>query len=228
MGCTAAKDEISKEEHCLLDGEDSLLYSLKNCKDIDSVHRKYSYQKKINKFQFKEIAARLNLAVHLNPTEKLNTFYDNFKVDQDHYSLKKLLILGLLISSGNTVDKARMLFEIEDKLSEKVLKKARIQKIVGKITWVSLEILPSFYEIEEQKYSEDGIDRYVKKISGNMQRINEILVKEFMGGDFEEISLLDFVNNFRVDETAKLLRPHFLRKFAIQCGREIEETRIIN
>ena len=225
MGCTASRNEISGVEHCLLSGEESLKYSTKNIKDIDNIHRKYSYTSKITISQFTEISTRLGLAIAVDPTDSIIKFYENFKIDGDCYNLNKLLVLGVLVSSGNPVDKARILFEIEDTYSAKVLRKESVQALINDILQICLEFLPSLYMVESDKCTEEKISEYVVKINQNYDTVRPLLLKEFMGSENEEISLLNFMNNFRVDETARLLRPYFIRRFVVQNSKEIEEIK---
>ncbi|OMJ75443.1 hypothetical protein SteCoe_25410 [Stentor coeruleus] len=224
MGCAATKDEINKEEHCIILGEESLSYTTKNCKDVDNIHRKYSFSGNVNNLQFSEISKRLYLAIYVSPSEKIRNFYNFFKTDEENYSLFSLLVLGLLVSSGNPIDKARILFEIEDKLSGKILSRESVQNLAKEMITISVDYLPSlFLTNEEYKVNEDSVKEYLSKIKQNKDKALGLMTKEFMGGEAKEIKLVDFLNNFRVDETAKLLRPHFIRKFVLQNMKTMEE-----
>ena len=119
MGCTSTKSEILAEEQAIQEGQLYLLYSYMHCKDVDHIYRKYSYSGRINTSQFIEISKKLNLAsVNMANDPKLQKFYDSFKTQED-YNLNQLLILGILTSQGSAIDKAKLLFEIQDKTSAK-------------------------------------------------------------------------------------------------------------
>ena len=133
MGCNQGRENNSIEEEIIKKCEFSLNYNLKNCKDVDTSHRKFSYKGRINANQFKDITTKLCLAVSLHPTRKIIEFYNNFKVNQEDYSLNQLLLLGILLSSGSSMNKARLLFEIEDKINTNILKKANVQALVVEI-----------------------------------------------------------------------------------------------
>ncbi|OMJ73090.1 hypothetical protein SteCoe_28291 [Stentor coeruleus] len=224
MGCTSTKDDINKEEHCIILGEESLSYSTKTCKEVDNLHRKYSFTNKINTLQFSEVTKRLYLSICTSPSDKLQTFYAFFKTDDENYSLFSLLVLGLLLSGGKPTEKARILFEIEDKLNSKTLLRENVQSLVREMIKISCEYLPYLFMTNEDfKVNEDNIKEYVNKIKPNIEKSVDLMTKDFMGGDGKDIKLGDFVNNFRVEETAKLLRPHFIRKYVLQSTKTIDE-----
>lgn len=224
MGCTATKDDMNKEEHCILLGEESLSYSTKTCREVDNSHRKYSFTGKINTLQFSEVTKRLYLSVYISPSDKLQTFYNFFKTDDDNYSLSSLLVLGLLLSSGKTTEKARILFEIEDKLNSKTLLRENVQKLAREMIKISCEYLPSLYMTNEVfKVDEENMKKYVNMIKQNIEKSVDLMTRDFMGGNGKDIKLGDFVNNFRIEETAKLLKPHFIRKYVLQNTKTVEE-----
>jgi hypothetical protein len=198
MGCTNNRDDLSIEEHSLIEGEESLLYTFKNCIEVDRIHRKYSFEQKINTFQFEDIGKTLGLGFVNKPSEKFKIFYSNFKINEENYSLTQLLILGMLLSSGNPINKAKILFEVEDFLGVGVLKRKNIKNLALSMIKISVEFLPLLcFGVSEYK-SLDGVsfaDKYLKFMSVDFDKASEAMVTDFIG-DAEEITLKDFIKNF--------------------------------
>ena len=223
MGCTVSKSEKSAEEEAIQLGEESLHYNQVYCIEVDRIHRKYSNSGKINPSQFLEISKKLNLAsANLSSDKKLQHFYDSFK-SEENYSLDQLLVLGVLASGGTALEKAKTFFEIEDKVNSKFIKRANVENLARNILKVSIIDLPLIYVIgEETKATENSIKEYSRRLTTKITAAVPILANLFMGTAANEISLNDFINSFRVEETGKLITSEAIRKFANQQSASIE------
>ena len=139
MGCYFSRGDLSIEENIIIQGEHTLGYYSKNCNEVSLLHKKYSFNSKINNIQFNEIASQLNLPVISSPTPKIIEFYKKFRVNDAFYSMNLLLMLGVLLSCGLPMDKAKMFFEIEDKTNLNVLKRSNVKALVKGIITISTE-----------------------------------------------------------------------------------------
>ena len=223
MGCTVSKPEQSAEEEAIQLGEQTLLYENVNCIEVDRIHRKYSNSGKINLAQLLEISKKLSLAsVDLLSDKRLEHFYNTFK-SEESYSLNQLLVMGVLASRGTALEKAKTLFEIEDKVNSKFIKRTSVENLAKNILEVSNVNLPLIYVIEEgSKATENSIKDYSRRLAIKIAAAVPILANLFMGTAGNEISLSDFINNFRVEEVGKLVTPQAIRKFTNQQSASIE------
>lgn len=222
MGCTATKADESPEEKALQLGEESLLYHTKFCIEVDHIHRKYSTSGQINPSQFSEISKRLNIAsTNLSANTKLKTFYDWFK-SGNNYMTDQLLILGVLTSKGSAAEKSKILFEIEDRVSMKRLKRKDVEKIALGLLKVSIEALSLIHLIEgENHVSDEDIANYTRRLQGKIDAALPVLTDLLIGSRASEVSLTEFINNFRDDEIAKLISPKAIRKFVGQQSANV-------
>ncbi|OMJ72977.1 hypothetical protein SteCoe_28461 [Stentor coeruleus] len=212
MGCTFSKRNLKDEEITLIVAEESLKYYQHTCKELDFIHRKYSFCGKINPLQFTEISAKLGLpAAYLKKNSTLKAFYNQF-LENEAYSLEKILILTTLTGKGHTLEKAKLLFEIKDKLSCRKLKKEFIEHLVDTLIDISVNILPSLY-YKMEFCEEDEITRYIKRIKAALPDAIPELVSLFLNGNKDEISIEDFIDNFR---DTKILNASNIRSFVFE------------
>lgn len=215
MGCTFSKRNVKEEELVLIIAEEKLRYFQHTCKELDFIHRKYSFSGKINPFQLTEISAKLGLAAgNLKKNSTLNTFYSYF-LENEAYSLDKILILTILTGKGLTSEKARLLFEIKDKLSSRKLKKESVESLVNTLIDISVDALPSLYN-KSQFDGEDNIIRYINRIKAALPKAVPELVNLFLNGEKDEISIEDFIDNFRDTKMLKILNPSEIRSFIFE------------
>ena len=107
MGCSDSREDLTAEEATVINAEYILEYGNIRSSDLDYIHRKYSYDGKILDEQWQEIYTQLDLALNKSYTiQQTFNFYDNFKVSPTEYSLKKLLVFGILLSLGCVEEKA--------------------------------------------------------------------------------------------------------------------------
>lgn len=118
MGCVETKEQPS-EELAIIFAEKGLIFHLQSAKRTDSIMRKYSFNSKLNRFQLKRVSQELGISIksyglHRHITE----MYDLLKGGDGDYRLQDMLVIGILLGKADNKQKARLLFQIFDSVSE--------------------------------------------------------------------------------------------------------------
>lgn len=203
MGCVENHLEYPVEELELIKKEMKLPYGIDSPSKIDIVHRKYSIEGKINKNQWDQIKLALNFPTNFTPYEN---FYNSF-CDDDHYSLRTLIILGILLSYGNFTDKAQLMFEILDVENLKVLNRADIEFLVSEMVDISVNKIPLLIEKDKK------VKKYIKSLKSVKERGKKIMLKYFCKSTMQKITKAEFVDRFYKEKCVKLLTARGIRKF---------------
>ncbi|OMJ92773.1 hypothetical protein SteCoe_4407 [Stentor coeruleus] len=203
MGCVENHLEYPVEELELIKKEMKLPYGIELPSKIDIVHRKYSLGNKINKNQWEQIKLALNFPTDFSPYEN---FYNSF-CDDNHYQLRSLIILGILLSYGNFTDKAQLLFEIMDSESHKVLKRTDIESLVSEMVDISVNKIRLLVEDDSK------VKKYIKSLKSVKEKGKKIMLMRFCKSKMQNITKDEFVNRFYKEKCVKLLTARGIRNF---------------
>ena len=203
MGCIVSNPECTTEEIELLKLELIFPYHNQSPKKIDLLHRKYSSDEKINKNQWDSI--REYLAVTDNDY-KLKQFYDSF-IQNDCYSLRGLILLGILLSYGNFKDKAKILFEIVDLNCNGFIGKNDLENLFDDLFDISVNKFSILLDSHEKR-----ILRYLKFLKENVKVGKQKIIQYFWRKNKDQMTKKQFIKRFERSRSMKLLTSGGIRK----------------
>ena len=178
MGCSGSRSDITAEEATVINSEHVLGYSELEVTQIDLIHRKYSYAGKILEDQWKDIYISLDLAPNKAYTkQQVINFFDNFKSGPNIFSLKKLLILGILLGNGTIDKKAQLLFETQDVEGTGVLTEEQLRELIKLLIEIPVEINTRIKTLDEvNNVNEGDLRNYVIKLRKGKKIAEESIV----------------------------------------------------
>ncbi|OMJ82918.1 hypothetical protein SteCoe_16249 [Stentor coeruleus] len=216
MGCTDSKDNLTPEELAIMNGELSLMYQAYQASDVDLVYRKYSNDGIININQWQNVSSKLKLAAYSAPMPpKIQKFYDSLKAE-NKYKLRDLLVIGIYLSTGKSIDKARLLFEAYDENDAKVLSKGDIQQMTSFIVEVAVEKTCVLIQDDDpNNVQPEEMAKFLQKLRTVKNKGKQELCKMFLGGNpaLTELTMEKFVENVTMPSTVQLLTFQGVRKF---------------
>ena len=213
MGCVSTRERLGKEEQAIMLMENQLEYFKNNSAFVDGIIRKYTTDGIVNQSQWEDICISLEIKTKNTSMCPLTEgFYRKF-LDNGVYNAQDLGILGILLSNGLARQKARLLFEIYDKTCTGLIYKEDLEKILEKITWISIRLLPKLVDNSTNPPISSVKTRdYAKKLLGRVEVANNNLLNHILGQD-ESIALEKFSLIFDNDENGQVLTPHGFRNY---------------
>jgi hypothetical protein len=113
MGCISTRSELTIEEATSYNLDLLLGYSKIPAIKVYKAYLKYSLNGRISNEEFTKISNKLDLFnINTDFVQPILNFFGYFKTDLAHYSLKKLLVFGIIQSKGSTDIKAGLLFDV--------------------------------------------------------------------------------------------------------------------
>lgn len=218
MGCSNSREDITAEEAAVRNSESMLEYTTVSCTHLDMIHRKYSYERRIHIDQWKEICIELELApCKSNTKQQILNFFDNFKLGPSEYSLKKLLVLGIQLSSGSSHEKAKLLYEVQDEKGKGSLNKQEIEELIGMLIEIPVEVNPKIMpKCEVNDVSEQDLRNYTVKLRKGKAKAIETVVSGIME-DCDGVSSEEFIRKITFGNRPLLLSAHGVRSFVKSC-----------
>ena len=215
MGCQDSRIDLTAEEAAIMNAESLLEYSSLSALDVDKIHRKYSYEGTIFEDQWHEIRKILKLKknIRLYTSQEITDFTGHFQILPGQYSLKKLLVLGILLSTGSIEEKSKLLFEVEDEESKKILNKKKIKELVNMIIEIPIEITSNIeFTDPVNNVTRNDIKKYIQKLKRGKENCAKIIIDKILEGK-EWISIEEFSIKMKNDNFEELLSTHGVRKF---------------
>lgn len=221
MGCSDSREDITAEEAMIINAESSLEYSHLSATHTDLVHRKYSYGGKVLEEQWKDIYKTLELAPSKSyTTQQVLNFFDKFKVGPGEYSLKKLLVFGILLSQGNSDEKAKLLFEVQDEAGSGILNKNGLTKLFEMLFEIAVEFSTKItIKDDPNMLNESDISNYANLLKKGVKSAQDMIVERLLDGR-ESIAIEEFALKMVESERVELLSTHGLRSFAKSFARK--------
>ncbi|OMJ82385.1 hypothetical protein SteCoe_16922 [Stentor coeruleus] len=202
MGCMETHLDCPVEELELIKKEMKLPYDIESPSKIDIVHRKYSLGGKINQDQWEQIKSALNFPNDLSFSE---SFYNSF-CENGEYSLRGLVLLGILLSYGNFTDKALLIFEIMDLEYQNILTKADLESLVSELIDISVNKISLLVEQDAK------VQKYIRSLKSVEERGKKVILRRFCKGSMIKITRDEFVERFYKSKCVGLLTTRGIRK----------------
>ncbi|CAG9310948.1 unnamed protein product [Blepharisma stoltei] len=228
MGCQSSREDLSKEERAIMLMEDQLEFFKNTCKIVDLNFRKYSSNGSINANQWSDITKSLGIKTrNCYQCPKVEEFYERHRTSNGDYRIKPLLTLGILMSSGTSRQKSKLLFEMLDPTNSKELRKEVIEEMLGYILDVCINDLPAL--VSNQTYppvSEFKVRSYVQMLVDCREAAKEKLLHIFLNGNPKEkeaVTLHEFQEVFHDETNARLFFPHGVRHFVLKNGHDVHK-----
>jgi len=138
MGCfqTRSSQDVPKEEAMLRVKERTLGIHQHSAAELDTTVKRAAVDGKVNVALFKRLARKLKLG----ELQALLACLQMISVD-GAIEAHKLSILGVLLGSGDTATKSRLLCEHAEFQGDKQLSPEKIEKLLGDIAFVSINVL---------------------------------------------------------------------------------------
>ncbi|OMJ94392.1 hypothetical protein SteCoe_2444 [Stentor coeruleus] len=199
MGCSCSREKTALEEE-LLEVQELVKYPY-NCEFVYGVHEKYANSHNlISAEEWNEIRESLEISCH----PSVFNFYCGFKNDEGFYNLKKLEILSILLSQGNTESKVDILFRVFGGIEVEELHKRKIKKLLIIMTEIAVEHLPKLIIDQREK-----LNKYLASLSNSTNKFIENSMKSFDQDNL--ISQRRFVAYLQSDKDYNLIEPSNLR-----------------
>lgn len=217
MGCLQSHIELSSEDKTIVDMELQLEFSRLQCTNVDYIIRRYSEKGEINKFQWDTIVGELEIkSKNYQHCPELEAFYNTFTNEKQCIITKELLILGILLSSGQIRTKARLLFEIYDSENIKVIDRSCLEdlfEMLKKITIIRLPMLVN--NNNEPLVGQRQIELYTRALNAKSKTAKNQFINLLSDGK-AKITLEEFKVKFDIFENALLLSTFGFRNFLAQ------------
>ena len=223
MGCTFNRSPNEVEEKLICSAEKSLSFHKKSCKEVTQRMHRYCTSFHLSKQQLDQTLKELSISQkHLsffqlfleNHEDCYFKFWLPEKTQDCGYSVKRLAVLGILLSNGKVSEKANCLFDLYDIDASKTLDQQELNIMATDLLLVSLEYLPKLSEMVEQTQSP-----YNQKLF----KMHNTLVEYFefvLLGEETSLNLDKFIEKFQDPEVRVLLSTSETRKFAYQKYNE--------
>lgn len=214
MGCYFPRIGITAEEAAVINFETNLRYSDLSVIYLDKVHRKYSYKGNISESQWKDICNILKLSLsYLDCSQHILNYYENYKGSTYNFSLKKLLILGVLLGDGKPLEKGRLLFEAMDDSGCEILNSGQVQDLVEIMVKIACEMNPRILMKDEfNDVTFEDLEKYMAKLSRGIKDAIHKAVEEIMKG-CDMIRIKEFLSRLSLGEMQSFLSANGVRTY---------------
>lgn len=202
MGCKGSALFSRQEEENIYFHEQDLGFSFNYCEHIDFVIRKYSQGDYLKINSWTLVVKHLHLNFPRPDKTHLVDFYKSY-TEGGCIRTKDLLVTGVLLGDGTDADKARLLFEIADSDSRKVIDKLQVIGLLRALLMVSLCYLPLLA---------GELSNYTRSLQGVEARALGRLLDAIIGSG-DEIGKKAFINAFIDSEATIVLRPSGARRY---------------
>lgn len=204
MGECFTRESLSEPELIIASNEKALRFHEQSVQRIDLVFRKFSYNELLNTAQFRDSTKVLN--VNFNEGNHIAKFYMSLKTGSN-VSLKQIMIVGILLGSGNFKDKAKLLFQLYDPEGIHKLSLDQVVQICRDIFEVAVNKLPILGDPTNAAISD-----YVHKLRLNRGN-SESSLKNLIIGTELEVTEGQFIKAFQKDELRRFLTSNGARAF---------------
>ena len=201
MGCFESRLDA---EEALENAEKNLGFFDKPVELINTTIRKYSHKSKVNQAQLERISNQLSLTI-LPANICVQAFLNYLKKSDNTYSLKELLVIGILLGKGPINEKAGLLYSVFDDFLEDSIERTRITgEVLKTISRISLEAMPNLVSTDKYLFLELS-QKQPKVIKSIIDRFPQSLIV---------ISEKQFVDIMCFIENGKLLSTKGWRDYA--------------
>ena len=227
MGCGSGKSGENPIETLICNSEKKLLYQHCKANEVDLIHRKYSFNGKLNGNQWMNVSRHLNLAENQSAgpvSEQIKSFYHLFK-KTDSYILREMLVLGILYSTGSAEAKAKLLFEVFDDHDSKELSKdcfGQMYDILYRVSVKRAKVLvdkPSNHVV-----SDEELNDYFERLVTGKEKFRASFIRTF-AGDGEFVSLVGFLGTMKDPKNTNLIDSSgFRENLKGYCAKDIKNS----
>ena len=165
MGCIETR--IESEENLGL-AERRMGFSSVSADFINTIMRKYSYKGKINQAQLQKINSQLKLRIF--PLKySIQVFLNSMRKADHTFSLKEMLVLGILLGAGTNMEKASLIYRVFDEILEDSIEKIRISdEVLMTISRISTDFTPNL--VTKDAYFLEMLEKQQKVINSIMEK----------------------------------------------------------
>ena len=201
--------------------EEALGFSQHHVSHLDFYIRKFASDDRMNKNQYKLIGRKLALQLTNSPnTRGADLYYSNLLFYQGEYSRTFLLILAIMLGTGSSADRLRLLFEVYDTELTNKMTVSDMNELVQTMRLISLEqveLLVS-YELLEKKPAAE-LKEYLRRIMLVADHVEKEIKRLLFRGDKHRKfdAVLQAISDPQV---ARLLTTTGIRTLAIEIYKE--------
>lgn len=218
MGCTDSHSKLMEEEIAILNQEQVLGFKANFVTRIDFVMRKFSRNFELNARQFEDVVKALNLvATNRGKSTKIVSFFESFKMPNQSYDLRLLLLTGVLLGYGRASEKAKLIYEIYDVENSHSLTVKDIEQIVNDMFEIAVNRLPTLVTANQGEVDPIKVRTYIDKMNFRVKNCKAKLLVTLSEGN-ENITRDAFVGvlsstEYQVLTTSSGLREYFYRVY---------------
>jgi hypothetical protein len=213
MGCGGSREVLSDEESYLVSHEHELLYNTQTSSQVDLVFRKYSYDNSLNTSQLTQAAIKLGIRIdNIGTCNQIKPLYTSLKTGGDNTPLQSLLLLGVLLTQGDPREKARLLFEIYDRVSQEEIKAAVVESLVMDLYEIAMIKLSGLVGTKINSSEAAHTKQYLAKID-HIKGVAGKKLTEAIVGDAPAINKAEFIATLSSSRLRKVLTSSGFRGY---------------
>jgi Ca2+-binding EF-hand superfamily protein len=180
---------------------------------IDFIIRKFSRNFEMNSRQFEDVVKALNLlAINRGKSTKITSFYESFKTPTGTYTMRLLLLCGILLGYGQAHEKARLLFEAYDIENTHSISLEEATKMVDDLFEVTVNRLSSLVAANQGETDPIKVRTYIDKINYRMKNCKAKLLLVLTEGN-SVVTRDAFVRVMNSTEYQRLTTSSGLREY---------------
>lgn len=206
--------DLSEEEVFLTSIENQLDFGKSQAFRHDAIFHKYSREGKLNARQFLDASEVLRIKTKSKPGQTdVEGFLKALINPKDQaYRLNDLKILGLLLGQGDSSEKARLLFELNDPESSHILSKVQFNKSISKVFRIAIDILPI---LSVKSSISPKVSQYIERLKPSKPVVVEVISKLIFKKNKTSIKKTKFIKLFKTTTSlVDLLTSNGFRAFA--------------
>lgn len=226
MGCCISRTPGNSDcENLLQNAEASLKIHFLKSKDIDRVVHRYSSNFHTSDSQFEIAFKDLKFEME-NPN--IVDFFKMFYLREHYaYCVRKITCLGVLLGSGEFIEKVHLLFQNYDVDSSNSLGKEEVKLMISDIISIVFQYLLTYAMCMFDSAQSNDLEEYKKSLINIKGTISNYFLNLIFEGQDQEISLENFVRQFTQTECKFLITTSQLRIYSIEIQKVVSKTAVV-
>ena len=221
MGCTTSRVDASCEEAAMMNGDFKLYYDNHDVTRLYQEFKTKSPEGKISLVEFQKLAKDLPLIYDKN--EEVIAFYKHFLVGE-HFELRFLATLTVILSRGTTANKVDVLYEIWAKTHG--MSKKEFEAMLDFMFDLALDKLPTLASKPDNSnnYTVSSLNTFLERARAGREVSKQALINEIYKAD--NVEKAEILRWAQTGDNANWLSARYIRYNLKRAGkRELHKKR---
>lgn len=216
MGCTSSRVDASCEEAAMINGDFKLYFDNYEVSRLYSEFKQKSHEGKISLKDFKKLAKHLPLIYDKN--EEVIGFYSHFS-EGDHFDLRFLATLSVILGRGTTPNKVDVLYEIWAKTNG--MSKSEFEAMLDFMFDLALDKLTTLASKPDQSnnFTESSLNSFLERARVGRETSKETLIKEIYKTD--AVTKAEILRWAQTGDNANWLSARYIRANLKKAGKRV-------